>query len=61
MAITIRRGENKTLLCKLGIHRWGRWHGISFARSNVIDVERKCHRCGQIKRKTKHKQKCSED
>jgi len=52
MAQTITKGANKKFLCKVGLHKWGRWLRHSIMSSNVIDVERKCKKCGQIKRKT---------
>lgn len=55
MAITIRKGQDKSFLCKVGLHGWGRWRVISAFSSNVEDYERKCLRCGQIKRKTLEK------
>jgi hypothetical protein len=61
MASTIKIGENKEFLCKIGLHKWGRWHGISLVMSNVIDSERKCHKCGQVQRKTRAKEKFWED
>ena len=46
-----------TLRCKLGFHKWGKWRGVPLARSNVIDKEKKCKLCGEIKRKTIKKPK----
>jgi len=52
MAATIKQGTNKDFLCKLGLHKWGKWHRIAIAGSSVVDIEKKCHKCGQLKRKT---------
>ena len=52
MSKTIKKGKNKIFFCKMGLHRWGRWLRHSILSSNVVDVDRKCKRCGQIKRKT---------
>jgi hypothetical protein len=39
-------------LCKVGLHKWGRWLRHSIMSSNIVDIEKKCKKCGQIKRKT---------
>ncbi|MCL5018190.1 MAG: hypothetical protein M1416_00270, partial [Candidatus Pacearchaeota archaeon] len=52
MAQTIKEGTGKKFFCKIGLHRWGRWLRHSIMSSSCIDVERKCKKCGQIKRKT---------
>jgi|GEM_PF-2431667 len=52
MASIIRTGANKGFLCRLGFHKWGKWRRISIMSSNVVDLERKCMKCGQIERKT---------
>jgi len=57
MSNLIHKGGDKKLRCKLGFHKWGRWRGISLARSNIIDKEKKCKSCGEIRRKTTKKPK----
>jgi len=49
---TIRKGLNKGFLCRIGIHKWGKWIRHSIISSNVVDMEKRCKRCGQVKRKT---------
>jgi hypothetical protein len=48
----IKKGKNKSFLCKLGVHKWTRWRRIFFYSSNVIDFEKKCLKCGEVRRKT---------
>ncbi|HIH85363.1 MAG TPA: hypothetical protein PK336_02315 [Methanoculleus sp.] len=38
------------ILCRLGLHRWGRKHGYDDYSSNVIEWEQRCERCGKKKR-----------
>ncbi|MBU2104458.1 MAG: hypothetical protein KKF67_01640 [Nanoarchaeota archaeon] len=52
MVSTTKESIDKKFLCKIGLHKWGRWMRHSIMSSNIIDVEKKCKRCGQIKRKT---------
>jgi hypothetical protein len=52
MANVIYRGDNKDFWCKIGLHKWGRWRVISFSSSNIQDKEKRCLKCGRIKRKT---------
>jgi len=39
-------------LCSVGLHKWGRWLRHSILSSNVVDLEKKCKRCGKVKKKT---------
>jgi len=48
----MRQRVNKNFWCKIGLHKWGKWLRHSIMSSNIIDVERKCKKCGQIERKT---------
>jgi hypothetical protein len=52
MTSAIKQGKNKKFLCKVGLHKWGKWLRHSILSSNVVDIERKCKKCGEIKRKT---------
>ncbi len=38
------------LLCRIGIHRWGRKRGYNEYASNVVEWEQVCERCGRRKR-----------
>lgn len=38
------------ILCRIGLHRWGRKRGYDEYSSNVIEWEQRCERCGQRKR-----------
>jgi hypothetical protein len=38
-----------TILCFLGIHKWGKKFGHDEIRSNVIDWKKRCIRCGKLK------------
>jgi hypothetical protein len=51
MAPTIKQGMNKNLLCKVGLHKWRKWIRHSILSSNIVDLERKCEKCGQVKRR----------
>ncbi|MCB9359607.1 hypothetical protein H6503_06775 [Candidatus Woesearchaeota archaeon] len=43
----------KPFLCKIGLHKFSRARTISSGfRSRVLDVEKRCSRCGFVKRKT---------
>ncbi|MCC7564746.1 MAG: hypothetical protein KO206_00490 [Methanomicrobiaceae archaeon] len=37
------------LLCRVGIHAWGRRRGYNEYASNVIEWEQRCERCGKRK------------
>jgi len=52
MASTIKTGANKGFLCRIGLHSWSKWRRVSIISSNVVDLERKCRKCGQAERKT---------
>lgn len=52
MIQTIAKGINKGFLCKIRLHKWGKWLRHSIISSNVVDIERKCKRCRQAQRKT---------
>lgn len=52
MAKMIKDGQNKGFWCKIGLHKWSRWRAISFFSSNVEDLEKRCLKCGMVKRKT---------
>ncbi len=48
--------KNKnSFLCKIGLHKWGRAHLVTSSFSNINDYQKRCHRCGKIKRWTKAK------
>jgi len=49
---TIQVGENKNFWCKIGFHKWGEEIRHAITSSNVVDIDRKCKRCGQIERET---------
>ncbi|MFA5613649.1 MAG: hypothetical protein WC993_04195 [Methanoculleus sp.] len=38
------------ILCRVGLHRWGKKHGYNEFSSNVIEWEQRCERCGKRKR-----------
>lgn len=38
------------ILCRIGLHRWGRKRGYDQYSSNVIEWEQRCERCGKRKR-----------
>lgn len=38
------------ILCRIGLHRWGRKRGYDEYSSNVIEWEQRCERCGKRKR-----------
>lgn len=38
------------ILCRIGLHRWGRKRGYDEYSSNVIEWEQRCERCGERKR-----------
>ena len=38
------------ILCRLGLHKWKERYTTDFS-SNVVDVERRCVRCGKIEHK----------
>jgi hypothetical protein len=38
------------LLCKLGLHKWGRPQGHHDFSSNVVDMKKRCLRCGIVKK-----------
>ncbi|MCK8518242.1 hypothetical protein [Methanoculleus sp. 7T] len=38
------------ILCRIGLHRWGRKRGYDEYSSNVIEWEQRCERCGTRKR-----------
>jgi len=50
---TIKKGRNKRILCKIGLHKWSKLLRHSISSSNVIDLERYCKNCGQQQRKVK--------
>jgi len=52
MASTIKTGLNKGFLCRMGLHKWSKWRRVSIMSSNVVDMERRCLRCGQVERRT---------
>jgi len=37
------------ILCRIGLHRWGRKRGYNEFSSNVIEWEQRCERCGKKK------------
>lgn len=40
----------RRLLCKIGLHDWGKPRAVYLGGSNVRDVEKRCRRCGKLKR-----------
>ncbi len=44
------------ILCRIGIHQWGRKRGYDEYSSNVIEWEQRCERCGKRKRWVETKQ-----
>ncbi|MFW5638085.1 MAG: hypothetical protein ACOCG4_02350 [Methanoculleus sp.] len=44
------------ILCRIGIHRWGRKRGYNEYSSNVIEWEQQCVRCGKRRRWIEAKQ-----
>ncbi|MEG3055407.1 MAG: hypothetical protein RQM90_04505 [Methanoculleus sp.] len=44
------------ILCRIGIHRWGRKRGYNEYSSNVIEWEQRCVRCGKKRRWIEAKQ-----
>jgi hypothetical protein len=38
------------LLCRIGLHKWGKAHGFSQVSSNVVEMKQRCRRCGKVKR-----------
>lgn len=44
------------ILCKFGLHEWGRKRGYNDYSSNVIEWERVCQRCGKVERWIEAKQ-----
>ncbi len=38
------------ILCRIGLHQWGRKRGYDEYSSNVIEWEQRCERCGKRKR-----------
>jgi hypothetical protein len=38
------------VLCRLGMHQWGKKHGYNQYSSQVIDWSVECARCGKVKR-----------
>ncbi|WP_164913611.1 hypothetical protein [Methanoculleus taiwanensis] len=38
-----------SLLCRIGIHTWGRKRGYNEYASNVVEWEQICERCGRRK------------
>lgn len=38
------------ILCRIGLHRWGRKRGYDEYSSNVIEWEQRCERCGKRRR-----------
>ena len=41
--------KRKSILCKLGFHKWGRARFFSQVSSNVRDYRKRCKRCGLTK------------
>ena len=39
-----------SILCRLGMHKWGKVNSQHQFGSNVIDYQQKCLRCGKVKR-----------
>jgi len=44
------------LLCRIGLHDWGKPHGLDQFSSNVVDWKKKCRRCNAVRRWVEHKQ-----
>ncbi|MDI6719797.1 MAG: hypothetical protein QMD46_09325 [Methanomicrobiales archaeon] len=38
------------LLCRIGLHRWGRKRGYDQFSSSVIEWQQRCERCGEVRR-----------
>jgi len=38
------------LLCRIGLHRWGRKLGYDQFSSSVIEWQQRCERCGEVRR-----------
>jgi hypothetical protein len=47
--------EEKPLMCKIGIHKWGQSYLQESLNKNVDGWEKRCLRCDEVKRWTKHK------
>ncbi|MBI4155063.1 hypothetical protein HY498_03190 [Candidatus Woesearchaeota archaeon] len=43
------------ILCKFGIHRWGKEKFWTSATSNVRDYQKHCLRCGKVEKRTEIK------
>ena len=47
--------EKKPFLCKMGIHSWGKSYLQEAVNKNVDGWEKRCLKCDEVKRWTKHK------